>query len=51
MKSEIVKYDMELSEINDPRIRRDYFKYRMRQFARRYSVDKARGRREKKEKN
>ena len=46
MKSEIVKYDMELSEINDPRIIWDYLKYRMRQFARRYSIDKARGRRE-----
>ena len=43
MKSEIVKYDMELSEFNDPRIRWDYLKYRMRQFARRYSIDKARG--------
>ena len=47
MKSEIVKYDMELSEFNDPRIRWDYLKYRIRQFARRYSIDKARGRREK----
>ena len=47
MKSEIVKYDMELSEFNDPRIRWDYLKYRMTQFARRYSIDKARGRREK----
>ena len=26
MKSEIVKYDMELSEFNDPRIRWDYLK-------------------------
>ena len=47
MKSEIVKYDMELSEFNDPRIRWDYLKYRMRRFARRYSIDKARRRREK----
>ena len=47
MKSEIVKYDMELPEFNDPRIRRDYLKYRMRQFAQRYSIDKARGLREK----
>ena len=47
MKSEVVKYDMELSEFNDPRIRWDYLKYRMRQFAQRYSIDKAMGRREK----
>ena len=47
MKSEIVKYDMELSEFNDPRIRWEYLKYRMRQFAQRYSIDKTRGRREK----
>ena len=47
MKSEIVKYDMELSEFSDPRIRWDYLKYRMRQFDRRYSIDKARGRRKK----
>ena len=47
MKSEIVKYYTELSEFNDPRIRWDYLKYRMRQFAWRYSIDKARGRREK----
>ena len=39
MKSEIVKYDMELPEFNDPRIRLDYLiqkyriqKYRMRQY-------------------
>ena len=38
---------MELSEYNDPGTRWDYLKYRMRQFARRYSVDKARERREK----
>ena len=47
MKSEIVKHDMELSEFNDPRIRWDYLKYRMRQFAQRHSIDKARGHREK----
>ena len=47
MKSEIVKYDMELSDFNDPGIRWDYFKYRMRQFAQIYSVDKARECREK----
>ena len=47
MKSEIVKYNMELSEFNDPRIRWDYLKHRMRQFARRYSIDKAREHREK----
>ena len=47
MKSETVKYDMELSEFNDPKIRWDYLKYRMRQFALRYSIDKARGRKEK----
>ena len=39
IKSEIVKYDIELSEFNDPRIRWDYLKYRMRQFARRYAID------------
>ena len=49
MKSEIVKYDMKLSEFNDPRIRWDYLKYRMRQFAPRYSIDKARGRRGKRQ--
>ena len=42
MTSEIVKYNMELSEFNDPRMRWDYLKYRVRQFARRYSIDKAR---------
>ena len=47
MKSEIVKYDIELSEFNDPRAEWDCLKYRMRQFARRYPIDKARGRREK----
>ena len=47
LKSEIVKYDMESSGFNDPRIRWDYLKYRMRQFARRYSIDKAKGCREK----
>ena len=47
MKSEIVKYNMELSEFNDPRTRWDYLKYRMRQFAWRYSIDKAREHREK----
>ena len=47
MKSEIVKYDIVLSEFNDPRIRWDYLKYRKRQFARIYSIDKPRGRREK----
>ena len=48
MKPKIVKYDMELSEFNDPRIRWDYLKYRMRQFARRYSIDKAKkGKKEK----
>ena len=47
MNSEIVKYDMELSEFNDPRIRWDYLKYRIRQFTWRYSIDKARGHREK----
>ena len=47
IKSEIVKYDMELSEFNDPRIRWDYLEYRMRLFAGRYSVDKAKERREK----
>ena len=47
MKSEIVKYDMELLESSDPRIRWDYLKYRMRQFTRRYSIDKAKEHREK----
>ena len=47
MKPEIVKYDMELCEFNGPRIRWDFLKYGMRQFARRYSIDKARGHREK----
>ena len=50
IQSEIVKYDMELSEFNDPRIRWDYLKYRMRQSARRYSIDKAKQRREKRKK-
>ena len=47
MKSETVKHGIELSEFNDPRIRWDYPKYRMRQFARRYSLDKATEHREK----
>ena len=34
---------MESSEFNDPRISQDYLKYRMRQFAGRYSIHKARG--------
>ena len=45
IKSEIVEYDIELSEFNDPRIIWDYLKYRVRQFAWRYSIDKAKERR------
>ena len=47
IKTEIVNYNMELSEFNDPRIRWDHLKYRMRQFSGRYSIDKAKERREK----
>ena len=48
MKSRIVKHNMKLSEFNDPGIRWDYLKNRMRQFPRKYSIDKTRERRKKK---